>query len=1078
MDTGHEQQQRGGTALRSRSTRACDTCKRKRQKCCGSNPCSGCRANRLVCTYSVPQRKRGPKKEDKMSIPAHSLDSADSFDPSTVLIRELENPQNDLQERVRNMESILTSILRSKSIVKDEGPASTSASAHKTLTEVDWNVSSDEDDYEEDPSLGAKRARISEVVDEENENAMTRFDNGQPDSSSRTNASINPDISHIINALNASTNPESMRVTMDLMNQWQFFSASSATVKPQRSNSHDKLDKGFRGIALSLQRKMRRGIHQPASQPPNPVTSPSEFLASAPTSPTGPVNGGSSSSASSSAYSQHQSSTQPAGGEYTTIVEDLASDAILFFGSTSTTTSSAWRQSPRFAGGIMNISLSFEANPPSTKVLDGDYSPPCSMELVLHLVGLYFKHVHPYFPMIHKVRFFQQLKEKRTDHFNLLLNSMCALMSQQCRDLNDWGVVNPVELHMAFFERARVLLGQQFDWPHINNVQALLLLCMVGQGTNINATSYHYIGIAHRLAVELGMHRNLDNLKHPALDSELLEAMRATWFCLYILDQYTSVVEGRPSAISDDEWDTPFPTCTSFEITMLRHHVGLCEILGRIGNAVNRPGKPGLTSRPSIFPHLASTPAAPRDLKKVIDEINANLAAWYSNLPPELAQRPDSNSTWSFHHHLYAMFHTASVLLHRLDVSKFDQTCAMNACEISRVLECLPVPPLGMEAKGKGVYHETPFVFVLPLIVYSALTASTLFLDLTLAARPQDVTTKKRKSRAAKAASLAGKVTPETGRMAAKQLRKSLVAFDRLKTTSLFANYYGQLIVEVLRNDQVVLPPPDEDDEDSSPSPANLNAADTPAAPKNLGAGLFSFFSSSDIQQNPQSTTLSAAAAASQNSITSRIASSMAAVAEGVKWNEFLHFSPKLAAGQMAPSSTSFMTAASQMAPSALINAASQMAPASLLNAATQMAPTSLINAASNMWGRFNSNFGVDSMDQAQQAPMLGGGGRNGGMGLHPMHQQHHHQHHHQGPTSPLANNVMTLNENGDEAEFGGGPAEQANTLATSSNAPKSPFSDLFADLLNPISDNQHQHAIWPDLGMPGRSTESNGSPE
>jgi hypothetical protein len=210
-----------------------------------------------------------------------------------------------------------------------------------------------------------------------------------------------------------------------------------------------------------------------------------------------------------------------------TIVEDLASDTILFYGSTSTTTASAWRQSPRFAGGIMSISLSFEATPQKDDVLVD--SPPCSPDLVLHLIGLYFTHVHPYFPMIDRHSFARQFKEKRTEHFALLLNSMCALMTQQSRggfipgipgipsnsgsggvggksgggagggagvggERDVWGVANAAELHNAFFERARILLGRQFDWPHINNVQAMLLLCMVGQGTNINASSYHYIG--------------------------------------------------------------------------------------------------------------------------------------------------------------------------------------------------------------------------------------------------------------------------------------------------------------------------------------------------------------------------------------------------------------------------------------------------------------------------------------------------------------------------------------------------------------------------------------------------------
>ena len=154
--------------------------------------------------------------------------------------------------------------------------------------------------------------------------------------------------------------------------------------------------------------------------------------------------------------------------------------------------------------------------------------------------------------MIDRMRFLRQLKEKRSEHFSFLLNAMCALVTQTHPSLTRWGISSVSHLHNSFFAQARVLLGKQFDWPHINNIQGLLLLALVGMGTNRNASSYHYIGIAHRQSVELGMHRNLDNVRNPGLSERVKETMRATWFCLYILDRYVGVVEGRPFAIDDE----------------------------------------------------------------------------------------------------------------------------------------------------------------------------------------------------------------------------------------------------------------------------------------------------------------------------------------------------------------------------------------------------------------------------------------------------------------------------------------------------------------------------------------------
>ncbi|KAJ3204483.1 hypothetical protein HDU67_009493, partial [Dinochytrium kinnereticum] len=547
---------------------------------------------------------------------------------------------------------------------------------------------------------------------------------------------------------------------------------------------------GFRGIALSLQRKLRHNA-QRSPQKNGEAQRSGEGVRSG----TGKDAGENLEPAEEAGDAEIELDTADDpdslvahrmnndNGEIT-IIEDLSSDTILFYGRTSTTTSAAWRQSPRFAKGIMSISLSFEAAEKDAPMVE---PPPCSPDLVHHLVSLYFEHVHPYFPMIHRPSFLRQLKARRTEHFSFLLNSMCALVTQQCRDLSEWGVGSPAELHGTFFERARVLLGRQFDWPHINNVQAMLLLCMVGQGTNINAS------IAHRQAVELGMHRNLDNMQHPQLDTTLRETMRITWFCLYILDRYTSVVEGRPMAINDDDWDTPFPSGTSPDIVNLASHVSLCEILGRIANFVNRPGPPG---RPRWLQPPSEAQRPPPNPKEIISDINAMLSLWFKSLPDNLSPTPSHESSWTFHHHLHAMYHTAIVLLHRLDVGRFDESCTQSAVHISHILSTsLPVPLRDPIPESASPHVNPPggFVFVMPLVVYAALTSSTLFLDSILA-----------KSEMAPRSGMDDPKpiplpTSPKSKVTHEDLRRSLVAFEKLRDTSLFASYYRQLIVEVLR---------------------------------------------------------------------------------------------------------------------------------------------------------------------------------------------------------------------------------------------------------------------------------------
>ncbi|RKO89665.1 hypothetical protein BDK51DRAFT_18887, partial [Blyttiomyces helicus] len=168
-------------------------------------------------------------------------------------------------------------------------------------------------------------------------------------------------------------------------------------------------------------------------------------------------------------------------------------------------------ESPKCGHGVISITLSSDVLPVDPSAALGP--PPCEAELLGHLIELYFAHIHPHFPMIDRPVFMEKLKEKQTEvslrHFSLLLNSMCALVTQHARTLDGFRDSAIPALHRAFYERARVLIGKLFNWPHIDSVQALLLLTLVGAGPNQDASSYYYIALARSQAVELGMHRDL-----------------------------------------------------------------------------------------------------------------------------------------------------------------------------------------------------------------------------------------------------------------------------------------------------------------------------------------------------------------------------------------------------------------------------------------------------------------------------------------------------------------------------------------------------------------------------------------
>lgn len=303
---------------RTRSTRACDTCRRKRTKCTGGQPCEGCIAFGLSCAYTAPQKKRGPPKRS-----------------------ETQKSQTTLGERLKTVECLLSGLINGapeEMPVAKRARSISQSSAHadhrRSISNVSFHSDEDEDGEEDEDDLELNNC-----------------------------------------------------------------------------------SGGFKGIALAVHRPRGRQVAVARA-----TSLEDDRAASAPTfcqvpwragvTVTDPKSGVLVQSLSLNDDSVIAHRFNNSAGDIT-IVEDVVTDTVLFYGSTSTSNTSALRQSPRFNDGVMSIALRSDVVPANpTLPID---SPPCSPDLVHHLVSLYFTHIHPYLPMIDRVAFTKQLKEKQTE---------------------------------------------------------------------------------------------------------------------------------------------------------------------------------------------------------------------------------------------------------------------------------------------------------------------------------------------------------------------------------------------------------------------------------------------------------------------------------------------------------------------------------------------------------------------------------------------------------------------------------------------------------------------------------------
>ena len=131
----------------------------------------------------------------------------------------------------------------------------------------------------------------------------------------------------------------------------------------------------------------------------------------------------------------------------------------------------------------------------------------------------------------------------------------------------DWQMLPSAESHHS---RAMQELDQVLIHGGLESLQAILLLCQYRQGSSIkdnSASMWHLVGIAARICLELGLHReSAYPLKyHSDADRADLqryqhqEVSRKCFWCLIAMDRVTSNILGRPLAIRDEDIDTLLP---------------------------------------------------------------------------------------------------------------------------------------------------------------------------------------------------------------------------------------------------------------------------------------------------------------------------------------------------------------------------------------------------------------------------------------------------------------------------------------------------------------------------------------
>ncbi|KAH8120062.1 fungal-specific transcription factor domain-containing protein [Phellopilus nigrolimitatus] len=318
------------------------------------------------------------------------------------------------------------------------------------------------------------------------------------------------------------------------------------------------------------------------------------------------------------------------------------------------------------------------------------------------LIELYFIYVHPELPVLHKPTFMALYLASKSPRLSvnptprlskLLLLSMFTVASRLNTDERPLPEAGQMwEAGCDYLASARCILNAQFLHSSLPTCQALVILAYREFGLGSLEQCFLYLGLAIRMAQDLGLHRAADRWQRFGVDifsPDQKQERKHVWWSCVIADKYISYTLGCPITIPERNYDTeppqdrtsesPFQMMAE-EIEVWQPHPTVCQA---------KPPPPMLSHTLSSFKASASLsiilgrivekiysvrqkPWAKRHL--LLFQLDTNLRDWVSSLPTHLHYDLSTKRPVPPHILVLHVQHSAAViLLHRKFIPHVDK---------------------------------------------------------------------------------------------------------------------------------------------------------------------------------------------------------------------------------------------------------------------------------------------------------------------------------------------------------------------------------------------------------------------
>ncbi|KAI8147932.1 fungal-specific transcription factor domain-containing protein [Fennellomyces sp. T-0311] len=271
---------------------------------------------------------------------------------------------------------------------------------------------------------------------------------------------------------------------------------------------------------------------------------------------------------------------------------------------------------------------------------DGDFYP--SMDIVMHLVDLFFKNLNSVFPLVHR-RTLKQSIQNGTVSKPLLWSVMG--IGARFSDHPSIRADPPYWAGERFAIKATSLIDATMLEPTIPNLQFWGIMACLEYGRASGSRAWIYGGLAVRICQELGLNRE-ETLSSPILkkdgsvDTAAMALRRRIFWSCYCLDKFASAGTSRPQYFDASDCDSTLPTvtesvllrdlfqCTSIEgkelandslMDVTRHYLRMVMIFGESTKFMTRAKSDS---------ESVNWPPVPE-----FNNLDARLRSWKSDLP-------------------------------------------------------------------------------------------------------------------------------------------------------------------------------------------------------------------------------------------------------------------------------------------------------------------------------------------------------------------------------------------------------------------------------------------------------------